>query len=97
MGVVSGDGHMVNKRIFLGMVPADEAVPMLYVKPFDRALHPVGHDLLGHLSLGAHGSGLGDRIPTEVARHLGLGADLHLPRMPGVSAKFEGRRKQLPW
>ena len=31
-GVGPGDGRMVNKHIFLGMMPANEAVPVLHAK-----------------------------------------------------------------
>lgn len=36
-GVFSSDGRMVNKHIFLVIVPADEAVPFLLLKPHDSA------------------------------------------------------------
>ena len=36
-GVFPGDGRMVNKHIFLGIVHADEAIPFLLLKPHNRA------------------------------------------------------------
>ena len=68
MRVVPCDGRLVNEHIFLGIVPADETVSILHVKPLDGASYPLGDDLLGRLSLGAHCCiGLGDRVLSEVA------------------------------
>lgn len=65
-GVGPHDGRLRNKHSFLGIVLGDEVGPILHVKPLEGTSHPLNDDL-GHLSIGACCSGLGDHIATEIA------------------------------
>merc|ERR1719220_234059 len=77
--VVLDDGSLVNKDIFLGVVPVDESISRLDVEPFHRAAHLGGDHLLYrfllllhllHLCLLFHSlllGGLGVRVSHDVS------------------------------